>query len=207
MNTFSLAEFCKIPPAHTPKIVGIGASTGGIDALSEVLSNLSPNTLPILIVQHTSNRSGSSLVHLFEKICAARVIPASSGIPINKGKVYIACGNEEHLTVSENNMSSICCEAAPRETGHRPSIDKLFSSLSVFGKKSIGFILTGMGRDGVSGLNSMRKMGSHTFAQDEASSFVYGMPRVAFETGAASHQISLRDIAPLINRLSERSHG
>jgi len=185
-----------------PKVIGVGASTGGIDALCQLLSGISPNTLPILVVQHTRGQKRSSLVQLLERKCPAIVIPASQGIPIQRGRVYVACGNEEHLMLSPNDPKKIDCSKTDPASGHRPSIDKLFQSLSELGPQSVGILLTGMGRDGASGLKLMRERGAYTIGQDKHTSFVYGMPRVAFEEGAVCDQLSLTQIGPIINSMS-----
>lgn len=176
-------------------IVAIGASTGGVEALITLLSNYPENCPPTLITQHMPEAFTSSFAARLDRLCRPDVAEATDGAPILPGKVYVAPGGERHLEVVGG--TSLRCRLREGETvnGHRPSVDVLFKSVAArCGKRAVGVILTGMGRDGAAGLLEMRKGGATTIGQNEASCVVYGMPRSAFEMGAVENQLPLRKI-------------
>ena len=176
-------------------IVAIGASTGGVEALITLLSNYPENCPPTLITQHMPEAFTSSFAARLDRLCKPDVAEATDGAPILPGKVYVAPGGERHLEVVGG--TSLRCRLREGETvnGHRPSVDVLFKSVAArCGKRAVGVILTGMGRDGAAGLLEMRKGGAITIGQNEASCVVYGMPRSAFEMGAVENQLPLRKI-------------
>ena len=176
-------------------IVAIGASTGGVEALITLLSNYPENCPPTLITQHMPEAFTSSFAARLDRLCKPDVAEATDGAPILPGKVYVAPGGERHLEVVGG--TSLRCRLREGETvnGHRPSVDVLFKSVAArCGKRAVGVILTGMGRDGAAGLLEMRKGGATTIGQNEASCVVYGMPRSAFEMGAVENQLPLRKI-------------
>ena len=128
--------------------------------------------------------------------CAARVSEAIDGDLLAPGRVYIAPGGDRHLEVTGTTMPRCRLIEGDPVSGHRPSVDVLFRSMAACtGARTLGIILTGMGRDGAAGLLALREAGARTLGQDEASSVVYGMPKVAFEIGAVERQAPLRKIA------------
>lgn len=177
------------------KIVVIGSSTGGVEALIAVLGKFPANCPPTLVTQHMPPIFTRNLAARLDRICAPTVMEATQGAPLRSGLVYIAPGGEEHLEVIGRSGFTCSLKAGPPVNGHCPSVDRLFTSVArSVGGRSVGVILTGMGRDGAQGLLEMRQAGAHTIAQDEASSVVYGMPKAAVDLGAAEHQYSLARI-------------
>jgi len=133
---------------------------------------------------------------------------ATDGARLEIGKIYLAPGGERHLQVV--NPSAPCCRLVEREpvNGHRPSVDVLFDSVAeLAGRNAVGVILTGMGRDGAAGLLKMRHAGARTLGQNEKTSVVYGMPRVAFELGAVEQQLPLNAIGEEILKMTARKEG
>ena len=184
------------------KIVAIGSSTGGVEALIEVLSHFPEHCPPTVITQHMPARFTTSFAERLDRLCAADVSEATDGAPLKPGQVYLAPGTDFHLEIS--GRQSLTCRLRSGETvsGHRPSVDVLFQSVArTAGKNAVGVLLTGMGRDGASGLKAMRNTGASTIGQDEATSVVYGMPRAAFELDAVERQMPLEKIGAEILRL------
>jgi len=181
------------------KIVAIGASTGGVEALKVVLMNLPADCPPILITQHMPPRFTAAFAQRLNRECPMTVSEAADGDVIEQGHVYIAPGSH-HLQIVKSGVGYRCAlDAGEAVTGHRPSVDVLFRSVArVVGKSAVGVILTGMGKDGADGLVEMRKAGALTIGQDEASSLIYGMPHVAFERGGVMRQCSLNQVADAI---------
>ncbi|OED50793.1 chemotaxis protein [Rhodobacteraceae bacterium (ex Bugula neritina AB1)] len=177
------------------KLILIGSSTGGVEALRSVLVGFPFDCPPTLIVQHTGKNFGSGLVSLLDRICPARVRPAEDGTTLEPGHVYIAAGQRRHMGLTSRKPLRLRMKEGPDISGHTPSVDALFTSAVPYGKDVIASILTGMGQDGARGLLELRKAGAKTFAQDEKSSVVYGMPRVAWEMGAAQQQVPLARMA------------
>jgi two-component system chemotaxis response regulator CheB len=177
------------------KIIAIGASTGGVEALIAVLQKFPANCPPTVITQHMPHTFTKSFAERLNRLCAPTVQEATDGARLEIGKVYLAPGGERHLQVI--NPTSPSCRLLDREpvNGHRPSVDVLFDSVAeLAGRNAIGVILTGMGRDGASGLLKMRHAGARTFGQNEKTCVVYGMPRVAHELGAVETQLPLNSI-------------
>ncbi|WP_075292469.1 protein-glutamate methylesterase/protein-glutamine glutaminase [Pararhizobium arenae] len=177
------------------KIVAIGASTGGVEALIAVLQKFPANCPPTVITQHMPPTFTKSFAERLNRLCAPTVSEAVDGARLEIGKVYLAPGGDRHLTVA--NPSAPCCRLVERGpvNGHRPSVDVLFDSVAeLAGRNAVGVILTGMGRDGASGLLKMRHAGARTFGQNEKTCIVYGMPRVAHELGAVETQLPLSSI-------------
>lgn len=180
------------------KIILIGSSTGGVEALRNVLVGFPIQCPPTLIVQHTGKSFGSGLVSLLDRICPAKVVAAEDNIPLQSGHVYIAAGQPRHMGVTPRKPFKIRMKEGPNISGHTPSVDALFSSAVPFAKDVVAAILTGMGQDGAKGMLDLRKAGAATFAQDEKTAVVYGMPRVAWEIGAAQKQVPLARMAGAI---------
>ncbi|MCA3573607.1 MAG: chemotaxis response regulator protein-glutamate methylesterase [Aestuariivirga sp.] len=181
------------------RIVAIGSSTGGVEALITVLQHFPENCPPTLITQHMPPLFTRSLASRLDRMCRPAVREASHGAPVGSGLVYIAPGGEQHLEVAGRTTLACVLKSGPAVNGHCPSVDRLFASVArAAGARAVGVVLTGMGRDGAEGLLEMRRAGARTLAQDEASSVVYGMPRAAFETGAAERQLDLARIGPAV---------
>jgi two-component system chemotaxis response regulator CheB len=187
---------------YTPdgKLVAIGASTGGVDALMSVISAMPANCPPTVIAQHMPGLFTKSFAQRLNRACAAEVSEAVDGAPIKPGRIYLAPGDKAHLVVGGGKGAWTCrFTTDPPVNGHRPSVDTLFASVArAAGASAVGVILTGMGRDGANGLLEMRKAGAATIGQDEQSSLIYGMPRAAFEIGAVQKQAPLTSIGRLI---------
>lgn len=181
--------------SSTEKVVAIGASTGGVEALTTVLSAMPADSPAILVTQHMPSSFTATFARRLDRICAIHVGEAVDGSRILPGHAYIAPG-DQHLRLGRSGANYICSIGGnDRITGHCPSVDALFDSVAeCAGKNAIGVILTGMGKDGARGLHSMRSAGARTLGQDEASCIVYGMPRIAFESGSVEEQISLSKI-------------
>ncbi|MCW5692853.1 MAG: chemotaxis response regulator protein-glutamate methylesterase [Pseudolabrys sp.] len=181
------------------RLVAIGASTGGVEALKKVLMQLPAECPPIVITQHMPPRFTAAFAERLNRECPMKVSEATHNEVIEAGHVYIAPGSH-HLEVvrAGNEYRCTLSDSAP-VSGHRPSVDVLFRSVAkVAGKAAVGSILTGMGKDGAEGLLAMRQAGAYTLGQDEASALIYGMPRVAFERGAVMRQVSLSHMAEAI---------
>lgn len=182
-------------------IVAIGASTGGVEALIEVLSHFPKNCPPTVITQHMPEHFTARFAARLDGICAPKVAEAADGAPLLPGHVYLAPGGRKHLEIT--GVGSYRCKLSEGEpvSGHLPSVDVLFHSAArSAGRRAIGVILTGMGRDGADGLAAMRRVGATTLGQDEASCVVYGMPRAAMEAGAVERQVPLEKLGPEIIR-------
>lgn len=181
------------------KLVAIGSSTGGVEALIAVLTRFPANCPPTVITQHMPPTFTRSLASRLDRMCAPSVVEAAHGAPLKSGVVYLAPGGGQHLEVSGRSSLTCLLKAGELVNGHCPSVDRLFTSVArAAGPKAVGVILTGMGRDGASGLLEMRRAGARTFGQDEASSVVYGMPKAAAEIGAVEAQYSLARMAQAI---------
>jgi len=180
-------------------VIGIGASTGGVEAISEVLAAMPADAPGIAIVQHLPGSFTGRFAARLNALLPLTVAEARDGAPIQPGTVHIGCGGRDFEVARGVGGRPICrlSDGAPGAP-HVPSIDRLFASLTQFGKASAGVLLTGMGRDGAAGLKSMRDAGALTIVQDEATSVVYGMPRAAAEAGAAALQLPLTRIAAAI---------
>jgi two-component system chemotaxis response regulator CheB len=183
----------------TDKIVFVGASTGGVEALLKLLLGFPEDCPPILITQHMPERFTASFAARLNSICAMKVAEATNEELVQQGHVYIAPGSH-HLEILRKANRYVCqLNLEPPVSGHRPSVDVLFASAArVVGRKAVGAILTGMGKDGAQGLFEMRQAGAATLGQDEKSSLIYGMPRAAFERGAVMRQVPLEKMAASI---------
>lgn len=181
--------------AHRHKLIAVGASTGGTEAISKIIREL-PATLPcILVVQHIPPVFSRMFAERLNQSASFRVKEAENNDPIEKGHVLIAPGDHQMRVKKAGDGFRVEVFKGERVNGHCPSVDVLFDSVAKhYGKFAMGIILTGMGHDGAKGLLSMRNKGAYTIGQDEKSSVVYGMPRVAYSIGAVERQVSLRDI-------------
>ena len=187
----------RAPAAAGWKTVVMGASTGGVEALIEILAHYPADCPPTMIVQHIGARFLSGLAQRLDRHCAAAVRPARTSDDIAPGLVLLAPGDATHLTVMPQGRRCRLVPGAP-QAGHRPSVDALFRSAATLGAQAVGVLLTGMGRDGAAGLAEIHHAGGITIAQDAASATVYGMPRAAQELGAVTRQLPLGRIGPAI---------
>jgi two-component system chemotaxis response regulator CheB len=192
---------------RTGKILLIGASTGGVEALKTVLMDLPADCPPTLVTQHMPERFTAAFASRLNRECPMTVCEAADRQRVEPGCVYIAPG-AHHLELGRDGLAYVCrLNDGPPVSGHRPSADVLFrSGARVAGPKSIGVILTGMGKDGAEGLLEMRKAGASTLGQDQASSLIYGMPRVAFERGGVERQFPLTELAgAIVDRCGDKA--
>ncbi len=185
----------------TDKIVAIGASTGGTQAITEIITALPESTPGIVIVQHMPPQFTRSFAERLNSLSRLDVKEAGSGDRVLRGTVLIAPGNE-HTAIKRNGaMYYTEVRGGPRVNYVRPSVDVLFSSVARYaGKNAIGVILTGMGEDGARGMLEMKNAGAFTIAQDETSSVVFGMPKKAIEMNAVDRVASLEEIPDIILR-------
>jgi two-component system chemotaxis response regulator CheB len=184
------------PLVSTEKLIIVGASTGGTEAIREVLVPLPPDAPAVLIAQHMPPGFTKSFAQRLNGLCRITVKEAEHGERVLPGHAYIAPGHA-HLLLARSGANYIAhLSDDPPVNRHRPSVDVLFRSAAQHaGKNAVGVILTGMGRDGAAGLLDMRKAGAYTLAQDEASCIVFGMPREAIAMGAADEIASLSEMS------------
>ena len=184
------------------KLVAIGAATGGLEALIAILSKFPENWPPTIISQHMPANFTGSFAARLDKLCCPAVCEASDGAVLKPGQIYLAPGSA-HLEVTGSAAPRVRLNEGERVNGHRPSVDVMFASvLRCVGAKAVGVILTGLGRDGAEGLLALRQAGADTLGQDEASSVVYGMPKVAHEIGGVQFQLPLERIGERILALT-----
>ena len=185
--------------SQSPKLIAIGASTGGVEALTEVLSHIPPEIPPIIITQHMPPVFTASFAKRLSTFCNIGVQEAADRMPLKPGVALIAPGGMQLEVVRAGSGWTCRVTDKPPVNNHKPSVDVLFDSVAdQAGQEALGVILTGMGKDGARGLLNMRNCGAHTIGQDEASSTVYGMPRTAYEIGAVAEVHTLTDIADAI---------
>lgn len=178
-------------------VVAIGASTGGTEAIFEVVKGFGLDIPGVVIVQHMPPGFTAMYAQRLDNECRVHVKEAQTGDYVRQGHVLIAPGGDQHMRVVKvNGGYQVECRRGPRVNGHCPSVDVLFDSVAKsVGRDAVGIILTGMGGDGAKGLLAMRKAGARTIGQDESTCVVYGMPKVAYDLGAVEYQMKLPDIA------------
>lgn len=188
------------------RVVAIGASMGGVEALCTLLSRFPENCPPTVVTQHMPAMFTKSFADRLDRLCRPKVTEAVDGALLTPGNVYIAPGGWKHLLVAGTDRPRCRLQDGELITGHRPSVDALFQSTSrALGPRALGVILTGMGRDGAQGLLAMRQSGAETIGQDEATSLVYGMPRAAYESGAVGVQLPLGAIAERVLAMTNKT--
>jgi two-component system chemotaxis response regulator CheB len=182
--------------ASTEKIVAIGASTGGTEALREVLTGLPADCPAVLVTQHMPPGFTRSFAERLNALCRMHVKEAEHGERVLPGHAYVAPGGR-HLVLARSGANYVVeLDDGPPVNRHRPSVEVLFRSVARHaGRNAIGVMLTGMGRDGADAMKAMRDAGAHNIAQDEASCVVYGMPREAVAAGAVHEVLPLQRIA------------
>lgn len=183
----------------TDKIIVLGASTGGTEAIRHFLKQLPPKVPGIAIVQHMPEGFTKSFANSLNNICDLDVKEAENGDKLYQGRVLIAPGNKHILLKRVGKEYYVEVKEGPLVNRHRPSVDVLFRSAARYaGKNAVGILLTGMGNDGAKGLLELKEAGSYTIAQDEATSVVFGMPKEAIKLNAAEKVLPLDNIAPFI---------
>lgn len=180
----------------TNKVIAIGASTGGTEAIKEILTGLPPNMPPIIVVQHMPEYFTRAFAQRLDALSSLTVKEASNRELLSVGKVLIAPGNKHMVLKRSGAVYYVEIKDGPLVYHQRPSVEVLFSSVAKYaGPNAVGVILTGMGKDGAQGLLEMRQAGALTIVQDESSSIVYGMPKEAVKLGAAVNITPLQEIA------------
>jgi two-component system chemotaxis response regulator CheB len=191
--------------ASTEKLVVIGASTGGTEAIKEVLMRLPPDAPGVLVTQHMPEAFTRSFAQRLDGLCRIRVKEAEHGERVLPGHAYVAPGHS-HLLLKRCGANYVTeLSQGPPVNRHRPAVDVLFrSAANAAGQNALGVILTGMGKDGAAGMLEMKRAGAYNIAQDEASCVVFGMPREAIAAGGVDEVVPLRDIATrLLARLGK----
>jgi two-component system chemotaxis response regulator CheB len=179
----------------TNRVVAIGASTGGTQALQVVLEQMPANCPGIVIVQHMPEHFTKTFADRLNQICTMQVKEAEDRDTVAPGKALIAPGHSHMLLQRSGAVYYVQVKDGPLVGRHRPSVDVLFKSVARFaGRNAVGVIMTGMGRDGAEGMKEMKDNGAVTIAQDEASCVVFGMPKEAIELGGADYIVPLNDI-------------
>lgn len=194
-------------PRHlrtTDRIVAIGASTGGTEAIKDVLSRLPPDAPGIVIAQHIPKAFSTQFAKRMNDCCQLAVYEAEDGQQVLAGHAYIAPGDRHLMVVRDGSRYVLQLDDGSPVNRHKPSVDVLFRSVAQnAGPNAIGVLLTGMGKDGARGLREMLDAGSHTIAQDAATSVVWGMPGEAVAQRAAQHVLGLESVAAKIRLLAD----
>lgn len=182
--------------ASTEKLIVIGASTGGTEAIKEVLTRLPPDAPGVLVTQHMPEAFTRSFAQRLDGLCRIRVKEAEHGERVLPGHAYVAPGHS-HLLLRRSGANYVTeLSQGPAVNRHRPAVDVLFrSTANAAGQNALGVILTGMGKDGAAGMLEMKRAGAYNIAQDEATCVVYGMPREAVAAGGVDEVLPLREIA------------
>jgi two-component system chemotaxis response regulator CheB len=190
-----VASFSGAGYSSSEKVIAVGASTGGVEALHTLLGAFPPDSPAILVTQHMPALFTEGFAKRLDQRCAVTVSQAKDGERVLPGHVYIAPGGL-HLELARSGANYICrLNEDAAVSGHRPSVDVLFRSVArAAGANAVGIILTGMGKDGAVGLLEMRRAGASTIGQDEASCVVYGMPKAAFDCGATEIELPIAKI-------------
>ena len=196
------------PLTSSEKLIIIGASTGGTEAIKEFLMQMPPDCPGILIVQHMPEGFTRSFAERLDKLCRIAVAEATHGERVLPGHAYLAPGHS-HLLLARSGANYVTqLDQGPPVNRHRPSVDVLFRSAALHaGKNAVGVILTGMGRDGAAGMLEMRQAGAWNVAQDEASCVVFGMPREAIAVGATHETGALKDLPGMVLSQLTRQGG
>ncbi|HTI99768.1 MAG TPA: chemotaxis response regulator protein-glutamate methylesterase [Dongiaceae bacterium] len=195
------------PPSHamietTEKIVAVGASTGGTEALRVFLQALPANAPGVIIVQHMPEKFTASFAQRLDSLCAVTVKEAADGDSVLRGQALIAPGNRHMLLKRSGARYYVEIKDGPLVSRHRPSVDVLFRSTARYaGSNAVGVIMTGMGDDGARGMLEMKEAGAYNLAQDEASCVVFGMPAEAIKHGGVHKVHPLTRLAPEVVRI------
>lgn len=193
---------------YSKKIIAMGASTGGTEAICKVIKELKADLPGIVMVQHMPEGFTQMYAERLNRECELAVKEARTGDIVRDGQVLLAPGDKHIKLVRVNGVYQVECRKGLKVSGHCPSVDVLFHSVArEAGKDAIGVLMTGMGRDGADGLLAMRKAGAVTIGQDEKSSVVYGMPKAAYDIGAVTYQVPLEQIADKIYYIFKKQKG
>ncbi|MNF88390.1 Chemotaxis response regulator protein-glutamate methylesterase of group 2 operon [compost metagenome] len=197
-----------LPIIGTEKLIAIGASTGGTEAIKDVLLGLPADSPGVVITQHMPPGFTRSFAARLDRLCRLSVCEARDGDRILPGTALLAPGGL-HMEVARSGANYVArLSEAPPVNGHRPAVDVMFNSAArCAGRNLIAALLTGMGKDGACGLLEIRESGGYTVAQDEASCVVYGMPREAAEIGAAEEVLPLEEIGPALLAQARKRGG
>lgn len=192
----------------TDTIIAIGSSTGGTEALREMLEVLPPNTPPILMTQHMPERFTKTFADRLNELCQIGVKEAQEGDSVLPGQALLAPGNYHMELRRSGARYYVTLNQEPPVNRHRPAVDPMFQSVAKYaGANSVGVILTGMGNDGAAGMLDMKKAGAFNLAQDEASCVVFGMPKEAIKAGGVDKILPLNDIpSAILAHLNILSH-
>ncbi len=186
----------KLTNTKTEKIVVVGASTGGTEALKDFLITLPEDIPPILIVQHMPKHFTAAFANRLNGLCQPKISEAVNGVRAERGHVYIAPGDDHLMLKRQGQLYIVDVTTGPLVSRHRPSVDVLFRSTARYaGSNAVGIIMTGMGDDGAQGLLEMKEAGAYTIAQDEKSCVVFGMPKEAIKKNAATIVLPLHEIS------------
>lgn len=190
------------PRFESAKVIAIGSSTGGIQVLEEIVTHLCASHLAMVVVQHIPKGFSASLARRLNELSGDSIVKeVEEGEIIMTNTIYIAPGGV-HVEVEKQGLHyCLRLKDFPKVNSHRPSVNVLFNSVAkAFKANAIGFILTGMGDDGATGLKKMKEAGAHTYVQNEKTSTVYGMPKVAYEMESAESALSIYEIIQIINK-------
>ena len=202
--------FTKLPLLRntTGRVIAIGASTGGTEAIREILESMPPDAPGTVVVQHMPEQFTAAFAARLDQLCRIEVREARQGDRVTEGLALIAPGNHHLRLLRSGAHYLVEVTSDPPVSRHRPSVDVLFQSVAAAaGPNAVGALLTGMGDDGADGLLSMLRAGASTFAQDEASCVVFGMPREAILRGAAQHVVPLSRMAEALRGAASRLRG
>ncbi len=189
----------------TDKVIAIGASTGGTEAIKEVITKFPASTPGVVIVQHMPAEFTKMFAQRLDGLCAMDVKEAEDNDRILPGRILIAPGDYQMKVIRAGGIYKVKCVKEALVSGHRPSVDVLFRSIAEYvGRNAVGAILTGMGKDGALGMLEMRNNGARTISQDEESSVVYGMPMEAYKNGGSEKSVPLKNIANEILELIKK---
>lgn len=201
---------CKDIRFLNKKVIAIGSSTGGVQALSKILPQFSKDTPPIIIVQHMPPGFTETFSIRLNSLCEMNVKEARKGDVLERGCIYLAPGGEHHMTVHNNGKNYYLeVNSGERVNRHSPSVDVLFDSVAEnVGQDAVAIVLTGMGSDGAKGLAKIANNMGKVYVQDESTSVVYGMPKVAYELTPSAISVGLNDIPRvLMNAVSNNLLG
>ena len=190
----------------TDKVIAIGASTGGTEAIRRVVEGFPANTPGVVIVQHMPPGFTKMFSERLNQLCQMEVREAADGDRIRTGLILVAPGGVQLKVVRSGGFYQVRCGGTEKVSGHCPSVDVMMHSIAEqVGNNAIGGMLTGMGQDGAEGMLAMKNAGARCIAQDEATSVVFGMPKVAYEKGGAERLVPLDTFAPaLLGLLTEK---
>lgn len=186
------------------RLIVIGASTGGTDAIRHVLEKLPRDLPPIAMTQHMPEGFTRSFAERLDRLCGIAVHEVASGDRLQPGHAYLAPGHSHFLVKMSGGGFHAVLSSDPPVNRHRPSVEVLFQSAAKIGRGVLGVMLTGMGRDGAQAMRTMRDAGAYNLVQDEATSVVFGMPREAIAAGAAHEVLPLHQIGDRLVQLCHR---